>query len=66
MVTDLELAVLAYRSYVPSPANDVQLANWALSLIRNDPSSGFAAGVYTNGDEVVIAFRGTDEAGRER
>lgn len=29
MVTDVELAVLAYRSYVPSFANDVQLANWA-------------------------------------
>lgn len=66
MVTDLELAVLAYRSYVPSSANDVQLANWARSLVRDDPSSGFAARVYRNGDEVVIALRGTDEAGRER
>ncbi len=68
MVTDVELAVLAYRSYVPSFANDVPLANWVLdaSLVRDDPSSSFAASVYTNCDEVVIAFRGTDEAGRER
>ena len=30
MVTDVELAVLAYRSYVLSFANDVQLADRAL------------------------------------
>ena len=60
MASDLELAVLAYRSYRPSDSNDVTAPSWIETLVRNDPSSGFAASVYTNGDEVVIAFRGTD------
>ena len=61
MASDLELAVLAYRSYRPSDSNDVTAPRWIETLVRDDPSSGFAASVYTNGDEVVIAFRGTTD-----
>ena len=61
MASDLELAVLAYRSYVPSAKNDVEAADWHLVDARNTESSGFAASVYRNGDEVVIAFRGTTD-----
>jgi|GEM_PF-6789161 len=62
MVTDLELAVLAYRSYVPSDSKNVTAPNWVenTDLRRESAASGFAARVYRNGDEVVIAFRGTN------
>lgn len=66
MASDLELAVLAYRSYKPSTRNDITAPNWVETLVRDDPSSGFAASVYTNGDAVMIAFPGADESGRER
>ena len=61
MASDLELAVLAYRSYRPSDSNDVTAPSWIETLVRDDPSSGFAASVYTNGDEVVVAFRRTTD-----
>jgi glutamate-1-semialdehyde aminotransferase len=62
MATDLELAVLANAVYVAHPNNSVLTPSWKPvdALARSHPS-GFAAQVFEKGNEVVIAFRGTDD-----
>lgn len=41
MISNLELAVLAYRSYRPSDSNDVTAPNWVenTNLVRGDRKS---------------------------
>lgn len=61
MATDLELAVLANVVYSADQSNTIEIPSWrpVVGLVRDLPS-GFAAQVFEKGDEVVIAFRGTD------
>lgn len=59
MATDLEFAAFSYGSYNPSDLNEIVMAGWNVVTTSN-PISGFAASVYKNGNEIVIAFRGTD------
>ncbi len=43
------------RMYVPAGFTELQ---W----LRDDPLTGFSAGVYKKGDEIVIGFTGTNES----
>uniref|UniRef100_UPI002C98C47E lipase family protein n=1 Tax=Povalibacter sp. TaxID=1962978 RepID=UPI002C98C47E len=61
MATSIELAVFSYNAYNPSLANEIGLTDWTTDpLSASNSGTGFAASVYKNGDEVVIAFRGTN------
>lgn len=63
MPTDQEYAVMSAMVY---PARDVnridELSGWSFEPFDNGlVSLGFSYGIFTKGDEVVIAFGGTDE-----
>lgn len=59
MPTDIELAIMAYRSYQPSLNNDLEMPSWQRENRIGD--DGFAASVFSKGNDVVVAFRGTDD-----
>jgi Lipase (class 3) len=58
-------AQLADRAYPRTDANRTPLpSGWAEILPPgNGDPSGFSAGVYKNGDEIVISYTGTNEDG---
>ncbi len=63
MVTVAEYAALAARVYVATPKNRIQVfPGWEeLQHIPDRELTGFSAGVYKKGDEIVIAYTGTNE-----
>ena len=63
MIADEIYAQLANRVYMRTQANRAETpAGWdEVRYIGNDQSSGFSAGVYQNGDDIVIAYTGTNE-----
>lgn len=63
MVTVEEYAQLSARVYNRTPENRTVLTNgWQeVSWFPDDPSTGFSAGVYKKGNEVVISFAGTND-----
>jgi hypothetical protein len=63
MATQIELASLAISAYVPADANELQIPGWdeLTGLSRQPGAFGFGASVFQGpGNEIVIAFRGTD------
>lgn len=64
MVTDQIYAQLSNRVYTRTDENRTPLpAGWSeLRYAGNDQVSGFSAGVYQNGNEIVIAYTGTNES----
>jgi len=68
MVDKLDYALLANRAYPRTKINTTPLdgldwrSDWTeLQAPENTPITGFSAGVYKNGNDIVIAFTGTDE-----
>ena len=63
MATELEYAELSNRVYNRTQRNRTPVpAGWTELLWLPDPAySGFSAGVYKNGNEIVIAYTGTNE-----
>ncbi|QMT40970.1 lipase family protein [Neisseria shayeganii] len=63
MLTEKEYAQLAARTYDRTGANkitlptDIEEIHWQ----DDDPKSGFSAGVYQKGNQIVIAFTGSNE-----
>ena len=64
MATLQEYAQLSTRVYSRTQVNRIPIpTGWTeLSYIGNNQFSGLSAGVYRNGDEIVIAFTGTNES----
>lgn len=63
MASASEYAQLSGRAYDRTLVNRTALTNgWTeLTWIPDDPSTGFSAGVYQKGNEIVISFAGTNE-----
>ncbi|HOW32325.1 MAG TPA: hypothetical protein PLP88_12245, partial [Bacteroidales bacterium] len=63
MPTQLEYMQLATRVYAASDNNTIDLpAGWNEVDWLPDQGSGFSAGVYVSGTEIVIAYAGTNES----
>lgn len=60
MATEVELALMAYGVYGLSDKNKIDLGSWAVHAPSLAQTDGFAGAWYTDGNEVVVAFRGTD------
>ena len=63
MPTDIEYAQLANRVYARTQRNRTPTTGWKeLSWLPDSVSGGgFSAGVYQNGNDIVIAYTGTNE-----
>ena len=61
MVTDQEYAQLSARAYAATDRNQIALGNWTQLDWIPDRSYGFSAGVYKKGNDIVIAYTGTNE-----
>ena len=64
MVTNEEYAILSTRAYPRTQNNITSLPpGWTeLEAPNNDAESGFSAGVYSKGGEIVIAYTGTNQS----
>lgn len=64
MPTDQEYAQLANHVYDRTPKNRTPVpAGWSeVAWIRDEALTGFSAGVYRKGNDVVIAYTGTNES----
>src|SRR5688572_31112954 len=64
MYTQFEIwmAAMSYNAYRPDEENEIPVLGWTRDLILTGENrgDGFDASVYVNGNEVAIAFRGTD------
>lgn len=61
MVTRSEAAVMSTAVYRPDAGNDVSVPGWSiLNQVVQSPYN-FGATAYMRGNEIVIAYRGTDE-----
>ncbi|MFN5190803.1 MAG: hypothetical protein ACK51J_09895, partial [Burkholderiales bacterium] len=62
MPTDIEYAQLSGRVYSRPQRNRTPLpSGWAQIRELTDGANGFSVGVYGKGDEIVIAYTGTNE-----
>jgi len=73
MADKFDYALLSGAAYPRTDANKIKLndpysgwdSDWKelpeLQVPGDDPITGFSAGVYQKGNEIVIAFTGTDE-----
>jgi len=61
MPTKVEYALMSAAVYRSSAENLVYLPNWSIELQVPQSGNNFGANAYKNGNEIVIAFRGTDE-----
>ncbi len=63
MATREEFVQISGRVYARTDENTmfVPLGWEQLDWLRDDPVTGFSAGVYSNGTEIVIGFTGTNE-----
>ena len=62
MVSELEYAQLAGRVYNATEVNRLPVPlGWVEEIWIPDTSTGFSAGVYRKGDEVVISFTGVEQ-----
>lgn len=63
MTSELDYALLANRVYTRSLLNRTPLVSgWQeLEWLTDDPDTGFSAGAYLRGNELVISFTGTNE-----
>jgi len=61
MPTNQEYAQLANRVYFRTPANRTPVpAGWTeLQWVPDRALTGFSAGVYRNGSDIVISYTGT-------
>ena len=62
MVSVLEYMQLSQRVYEASDANRIGVPDdWAeLEWLPDDPETGFSVGAYKKGNEIVIAYTGTN------
>lgn len=60
MVTRSEAAVFAAAVYHASSANKIDVAGWTVALQVVENAVSFGATAYKRGNEIVIAYRGTD------
>ena len=65
MVSVLEYMQLSQRVYDASRDNKIGVpADWAeLEWLPDDPDTGFSVGAYKKGNEIVIAYTGTNGHG---
>lgn len=62
MATPLECMQMATGVYAASIINTIDPpAGWTLVKPQPDMSSGFSAGCYINGTEMVISYTGTND-----
>jgi hypothetical protein len=61
MVTRVEAAVMSTAVYRPTAGNEVVTGWRTVKQVVQSPNN-FGANAYMRGNEIVIAYRGTDEA----
>ena len=65
MASHLDYAQLSGRTYFRTFENRTRIeeSGWTeVSWTRDDPITGFSAGVYRKGNDVVISFTGSNES----
>ena len=64
MADKFDYALLSDHVYVHEPENEIKLdgSGWTeLDWVPDHPVTGFSVGAYQKGNEVVIAFTGSNE-----